>query len=288
MAINSLLMVGGGQMGSGICHVMAKVGIKCTMYDINQTEVDKGLASINKNMDSEVKKGKMTQEDKDKAVAQITGKVLPLKKEDCDVDLVIEAVPEKLALKMDYFKQLDELCPERTILATNTSTLPVTKIASVTNRPSKVVGMHFFSPVFIMKLIEVVKPLGFDQAVVDEIVELGKRIGKNPIPVNDYPGFVGNRIMVPMMNEAIQCIFEGVADAKTIDDVIVNGFNHPIGPIALVDAIGLDTILACMEVYQAELGDDKYRPCPLLKKYNEAGWIGKKAACKKGFYDYNK
>lgn len=282
MEIKKVLIIGAGQMGSGIAHVMAQAGIEVAIRDINIDVVNKGLASIGKNMDRMIQKGKATEEQKAAILGRINGGVEWTEK-DCDVDLVVEAVPENMTLKCDTFRKLDKLCPPRTIMATNTSSLPVTVIGAVTSRPEKVVGMHFFSPVFVMKLVEVVKGLASDQAVVDTLMELSRFIGKEPQQVNDYPGFVGNRIMVPMMNEAIFTLFEGVADPKTIDDVAMLGFNHPIGPLRLVDAIGLDTILYVMEVLYREYGDTKYRPCPLLRKYVEAGWLGKKTG--RGFYN---
>lgn len=286
MNIRKILIVGPGQMGSGIAHVMAKAGIEVNLRGHNLEVAQAGLNSIAKNLDKEVQKGKITVEDK----AVILGRINIAGEwdaEDCQVDLAIEAVPEEMELKLEIFKKLDRLCPSETILATNTSSLPVTAIGATTGRPEKVIGMHFFSPVHLMKLVEVVKSMATSEEVTAIIMELSAYIGKSPVEVTDFPGFVGNRIMVPMMNEAIYTLYEGVADAKTIDDVAVLGFNHPIGPLRLCDAIGNDTILSVMEVLYREFGDPKYRPCPLLRKMVEAGYLGKKSG--RGFYnDYNK
>ncbi|WP_432663325.1 3-hydroxyacyl-CoA dehydrogenase NAD-binding domain-containing protein [Wukongibacter baidiensis] len=286
MEIKKVLIVGSGQMGSGIAHVMAQKGIKISMRDASMEIAEKGLASIEKNLNRQLSKGRITEELKELTLSNINigGEFT---KEDCDVDLAIEAVTENMELKVKIFKKLDEWCPEDTILATNTSSLPVTALGSITKRPEKMVGMHFFSPVFIMRLVEVVKSLATSEETVATIMELGRFIGKDPVEVTDYPGFVGNRIMVPMMNEAITTLYEGVADAETIDAVAKLGFNHPIGPLRLCDAIGNDTILAVMEVLYEGFGDPKYRPCPLLRKMVEAGWLGKKSG--RGFYnDYKK
>jgi len=287
MEIKKVLMIGAGQMGNGITQVMAMSGRQVAMFDVKQEFVDKGIATIEKSLNRSVEKGKMTQDEKDAVMGRITTGV-EWGPEDCDVDLAMEAVIEDMDLKKALFKKLDEWCPERTIFATNTSTLPVTAMGGVTNRPHKMIGMHFFSPVPIMKLIEGVVGLATDEETYKSIEVLGNSLpNKTFIKVADSPGFVGNRIMVPMMNEAIYTLFEGVAEPKVIDDVALLGFNHPIGPLRLCDAIGLDTILHVMEILYGEYGDTKYRPCPLLRKYVEAGWLGKKAG--RGFYnDYKK
>lgn len=283
MEIKKVLIYGPGQMGSGIAHVMAAAGVQVELRGRRVESVERGIKSITKNIDRMIKKGKLTEDDKKDILSRINGGLIEFTKEESDVDVAIEAVAENMALKMELFQKWDELCPERTIFATNTSSLSVTALGATTNRPEKMVGMHFFSPVFIMKLVEVVKGLATSDETMKSIVELSSRIGKSPVEVSDFAGFVGNRIMVPMMNEAIYTLFEGVADPKTIDDVAMLGFNHPIGPIRLVDAIGLDTILYVMEILYKEFADPKYRPCPLLKKYVEAGWLGKKAG--RGFYN---
>ena len=287
MEIKKILIVGPGQMGSGIAHVMAQTGVEVRLRSYSLDSVKRGMAYIEKNIDKMVSKGKMTEEQKEEIFSRIDIGPDWGEAECKDVDMAIEAVPEKMDMKIDYFQKFDKWCPPHAILATNTSSLSVTALGRITSRPDKVIGVHFFSPVHLMRLVEIVNSMATSEETNAAVTKLVADAGKSPVKVNDYPGFVGNRIMVPMMNEAIQTYFEGVADPKTIDDCAVLGFNHPIGPLRLCDAIGNDTILAVMEVLHRELGDDKYRPSPLLRKMVEAGYLGKKAG--RGFYnDYQK
>jgi len=283
MKINAIMVIGAGQMGSGIAQVCAEAGYKVILNDLKPEFVERGLGVISKNLARQVEKGRMSAEAKK---ATLTNLVASTSLEDAkNVDLVIEAAVENMEIKTKIFKQLDEITPSETILASNTSSLPITEIAAATNRPEQVIGMHFMNPVPVMKLVEIIRGLATSDEVYQTIETVTKEIGKVPVEVNDAPGFVSNRILMPMINEAIFTLQEGIATKEDIDEVMKLGMNHPMGPLTLADFIGLDTCLYIMEILHEGFGDSKYRPCPLLRKYVKAGWLGRKTG--RGFYQYN-
>lgn len=277
----TIMVIGAGQMGSGIAQVAAQAGHSVLLNDIKEEFVQRGLQNITKNLSRSVEKGKLQETEKEETLARLKPSVSLL--DAATADLVIEAAVENMTIKSEIFKTLDEVCPEHTILATNTSSLPITQIAALTKRPEKVIGMHFMNPVPVMKLVEIIRGLATHDEVYTFVEGLSLQMGKTPVEVNDNPGFVLNRILIPMINEAIYTLYEGIAKPEAIDDCMKLGANQPMGPLALADLIGLDTVLAIMEILHEGLGD-KYRPCPLLRKYVKAGWLGRKTG--RGFYQY--
>lgn len=282
MSIQKVMVIGAGQMGSGIAQVCAMGGYDVFLNDLKDEYVERGIGVISKNLSRQVEKGKMELEEKEATLSRLT-RSTDLN-DAATVDLVIEAAVENMEIKAKIFAQLDKITPAHTILASNTSSLPITEIAAATKRPEKVIGMHFMNPVPVMKLVEVIRGLATADEVYQEIEQMAKSLNKTPVEVNDFPGFVANRILMPMINEAVYTLYEGVATKESIDEVMKLGMNHPMGPLTLADFIGLDTCLYIMETLHEGLGDDKYRPCPLLRKYVKAGWLGKKSG--RGFYEY--
>ena len=275
-------VIGAGQMGNGIAHVFAQNGFDVAMIDVSPDALERGKATIASNLDRQIKKGTLQAADKD----AILGRVSTAQRLDAvaGATLVIEAATENRDLKFKIFGELDAAADRAAVLATNTSSISITEIAARTKRPDQVIGMHFMNPVPVMQLVEVIRGLATSDAVTQRVLQLAAAVGKTAVEVQDYPGFVANRILMPMINEAIYCLMEGVGSAESIDAVMKLGMNHPMGPLALADLIGLDTCLAILEVLHDGLGDPKYRPCPLLRKYVAAGWLGRKS--KRGFHAY--
>jgi len=277
-----IFVCGAGTMGSGIAQVLAQKGCQVVLRDIEEKYVSKGIAAIEKNLSRSVDKGKLSQEEKENILKNIKGTINL--EEAKDADLVLEAIVEKMEPKKDLFKALDEICPPQTIFASNTSALSISELAGTTQRPDKFIGMHFFNPAPVMQLIEVIRGVSTSEETYEFVMNLAGKVGKNPVTIQEAPGFVVNRILIPMINEAAYILMEGVASAQDIDEAMKLGANHPIGPLALADLIGLDVCLSIMETLYEEFGDSKYRSCPLLRKMVRAGYLGRKT--KKGFYTY--
>ncbi len=281
--IGSVAVIGAGTMGNGIAHVFAVHGHEVRMIDVDGAALERALATIGGNLDRQLRKGTLAEEDREAAMARITTSVEMAALRDCD--LVIEAATENRELKFRIFRQLDEVARPDAILASNTSSISITEIAAQTRRPEQVIGMHFMNPVPVMQLVELIRGLATSDETARVVTAAAERIGKTVAEANDFPGFVANRILMPMINEAVYCLMEGVAEREAIDTVMKLGMNHPLGPLALADLIGLDTCLSILEVLHEGLGDDKYRPCPLLRQYVAAGRLGRKSG--QGFYSYS-
>ena len=282
MTIKTVGVIGAGTMGNGIAHVFAKSGYDVVLADVEDRFLQRGLETIKKNLEREVAKSKITAEDRDAALKRI--RLTTNRAELASADFVVEAATEKFDIKSQIFRDIDQITRPEIILATNTSSISITKLAALTRRPDKIIGMHFFNPVPMMKLVEVIRGLATSQETYDTVRDLSLRLDKTPVEVNDYPGFVSNRVLMPLINEAVYTVMEGVATAEAVDEVFKLGMAHPMGPLTLADFIGLDVCLDIMRVMESGLGDPKYRPCPLLIKMVDAGWLGRKSG--RGFYKY--
>ena len=282
--MKNIVVIGGGTMGNGIAHTAAASGFDVSLVDVTESILERAISTITANLQRGVDKGKMTAEERD----AIVGRIRPVTdmQRIADADIVIEAIIESLDAKTQLFSKLDQITRPDCILASNTSSISITKIAAATKRPEKVIGMHFMNPVPVMTLVEVIRGIATSDETWQQVEDLSRRMGKTPIEVNDYPGFISNRVLMPMINEAIFTLYEGVATRESIDGVMKLGMNHPMGPLTLADFIGLDVCLAILRVLEQGFGDPKYRPCPLLVKMVDAGWLGRKSG--RGFYDYRK
>jgi 3-hydroxybutyryl-CoA dehydrogenase len=283
MEIRKVSVIGAGTMGNGIAHVCAQSGLDVTLVDLNREALDRALATIAGNLDRQLRKGAIDEAARDATLSRIAT-ATGIAEGVAQADLVVEAAPERAEIKYEIFRAIDAAAPAGAILASNTSSISITEIAARTSRPGHVIGMHFMNPVPVMQLIEVIRGLATSDETTAAVMEMSRALGKTPVEVNDFPGFVSNRVLLPMINEAVFALMEGVADVEAIDTVMKLGMNHPMGPLALADLIGLDTCLNILEVLHRELGDDRYRPCPLLRKYVAAGWLGRKSG--RGFHSY--